>query len=251
MTMHLFATVRSLHVFLACALALAAGLFYGLKPSNLVDGDDPSQGLFPLVEGTTWVYRVETDMSDAAIEDTLTLSVDRQIDFEGQPTWVRRSAEGAEYYLQRNASGIFRVARRTDMDELATKDPKPRYVLKTPLRVGELWDGGSTVPYLIRRPNQVPNDLKQSHQANMTYRVEALNQEVDVPLGQYAGCAHVVGEASVRIFTDPIHGFNDVPLITHEWFCPGVGLVKFSREEKVPGQFMTGGKVTYQLTDLY
>lgn len=230
---------------------LVAGLVFGLRPTEILDSHDPSGDLFPLVEGKTWVYRVETDMSDPAIEDTLTLSVDRKIDFEDKTTWVRRSADGAEYYIQRDDSGIYRVARRTDLEELATKDVKPRYVLKTPLKVGDFWDGGTTVPYLIRRPNQVPNDLKQSHKVSMTYRVEALSQDVDVPLGKYSGCAHLVGEASVRVFTDPVNGFNDVPLISHEWYCPKVGLVKFSREEIVPGQFMTGGKVTYQLTDLY
>lgn len=249
--MKLFALWRSKTMQALLLALLVAGLVFGLRPTEILDSHDPSGGLFPLVEGKTWVYRVETDMSDPAIEDTLTLSVDRKIDFEDKTTWVRRSADGAEYYIQRDDSGIYRVARRTDFEELATKDVKPRYVLKTPLKVGDFWDGGTTVPYLIRRPNQVPNDLKQSHKVSMTYRVEALSQDVDVPLGKYSGCAHLVGEASVRVFTDPVNGFNDVPLISHEWYCPKVGLVKFSREEIVPGQFMTGGKVTYQLTDLY
>ena len=85
----------------------------------------------------------------------------------------------------------------------------------------------------------------------MTFRVEALNEVVEIPFAKYTGCVHVIGEASVRLFTDPINGFNDVPLISHEWYCPKVGLVKFSREELVPGQFMTGGKVTYELIDHY
>jgi hypothetical protein len=237
--------------YVALLALLLCAIIFSFRHVEVSDLDDPSHGLFPLVEGTTWVYRVETEMNDPTIEETLTLSVDRKIDFENKLTWVRRSADGAEYYIQRDESGIYRVARRTDFDELATKDANPRYVLKMPLQVGDFWDGGTTVPYLIRRPNQVPNDLKQSHRANMTYRVVALNEEVVVPVAKYTGCVHLIGEASIRIFTDPINGFNDVPLVTNEWYCPKVGLVKFSREEIVPGQFMTGGKVTYQLTDQY
>ena len=85
----------------------------------------------------------------------------------------------------------------------------------------------------------------------MTFHVEAANEEVEVPLAKYSGCVHVVGQARLHLFTDPINGFSDVPLISHEWYCPRVGLVKFSREEIVPGQFMTGGKVTYSLSEMY
>lgn len=242
--------LRQRPTLMGCLILALVGLGLYLRTLQVQDVEDPSHGLFPLIVGKTWVYEVSTEMNDPAIETRLTLSVDRKIDFEDVTTWVRRSADGAEYYVRRDASGIYRVAHRTDFEELATKDPNRRYILKTPLQIGDSWDGGMTVPYLIRRPNQVPNDLKGSHQAAMTFRVEALNEEVEVPLAKYSGCAHVIGEATVRIFTDPIHGFNDVPLISHEWYCPSVGLVKFSREELVPGHFMTGGKVTYQLSDM-
>lgn len=240
---------RKVQIGVLVLAVLGAGFYLG--QSEALDADDPSHGLFPLTVGKTWVYQVSTEMNDPAIEERLTLSVDRKIDFEDLTTWVRRSADGAEYYVRRDESGIYRVAHRTDLEEQATKDPGRRYILKTPLQVGAFWESGTTVPYLIRRPNQVPNDLKNSHKAIMTFRVEALNEEVEVPFAKYSGCVHVIGEASIRIFTDPINGFNDVPLISHEWYCPKVGLVKFSREETVPGQFMTGGKVTYQLSDMY
>jgi hypothetical protein len=240
---------RKIHMGCVILAAFGAGLY--LSQSEALDADDPSRGLFPLTVGKAWVYQVNTEMTDSAIEKTLTLSVDRKIDFEDVTTWVRRSADGAEYYIRRDQTGIYRVAHRTDLEEHAVKDPSRRYILKTPLQVGDSWDGGITVPYLIRRPNQVPNDLKQSHKAPMTFRVEALNEAVEIPFAKYTGCVHVIGEASVRLFTDPINGFNDVPLISHEWYCPKVGLVKFSREELVPGQFMTGGKVTYELIDHY
>lgn len=242
--------LRSKNTQIALGIAAVALIGLTVTQTDVLDANDPSNGLFPLTVGKTWVYEVDTEMTDPDIEKTLTLSVDRKINFEGETTWVRRSADGAEYYIRRDPSGIYRIANRTDLEEQATKDPKPRYILKTPLQVGDTWDGGLTVPYLIRRPNEFPRDLKHSHKAPMTYRVEALNEEVEVPLGKYTGCAHIVGEAAVRIFTDPINGFNDVPLISHEWYCPKVGLVKFSREEIVPGQFMTGGKVTYLLNDM-
>ena len=241
---------RSKNTQFAIGTIVLVGLGIILTQTEVLDSGDPSNGLFPLSIGTTWVYEVQTEMNDPDIEKTLTLSVDRKISFAGDTAWIRRSADGAEYYIRRDKSGIYRIASRTDLEEQATMDPEPRYILKTPLQVGDTWNGGFTVPYLIRRPNEFPRDLKHSHKALMTYKVEALNQDVEVPYGTYTGCAYVVGEAAVRIFTDPINGFNDVPLISREWYCPKVGLVKFEREEIVPGQFMTGGKVTYLLNDM-
>lgn len=233
-------------------IAILAVIIGGVIYTQVDISDDVTSGadLFPLTVGKTWVYEAETEMTDPEFEKGLTLSVDRKIDFEGKPTWVRRSADGAEYYIQKDATGIYRVASRTDLEEEATLDPRPRYILKTPLQIGSHWDGGLTVPYLIRRLNEFPKDLKHSHKAPMVYRVESLNEEVEVPYGKYSGCALIVGEATVKIFTDPINGFNDVPLVSHEWYCPKVGLVKFDREETVPGQFMTGGKITYLLVDM-
>ena len=248
--MKLIPYLRLHQIKITVAIVVTIGIGLIVSQTEILDSGDPSQGLFPLTVGTTWVYEVQTEMNDPDLEKTLTLSVDRKINFAGDTTWVRRSVDGAEYYIRRDKSGIYRIANRTDLEEQASMDPNPRYILKTPLQVGDSWSGGITVPYLIRRPNEFPRDLKHSHKALMTYKVQALDQEVEVPFGKYTGCAHIIGEASVRIFTDPINGFNDVPLITNEWYCPKVGLVKFEREEIVPGQFMTGGKVTYLLTDM-
>ena len=54
-------------------------------------------------------------------------------------------------------------------------------------------------------------------------------------------CLRVVGQARLNLYTDPVNGFTDVPLISREWYCKGLGLVKLEREEKVPAGFMTGG----------
>lgn len=214
------------------------------------DSDDPSGGLFPLQVGRQWSYQLITDMNDDLLSGKLSITVDRVVDLDGWETWVRRNSSGIEYYLRRDGQGIRRVATRTDLQEQPELDAKPRVVLKTPLRVGESWDA-MTAPYLLRRSNEQPRDLIQTHQAMMTYKVESLNESVEVPAGSYQGCALIKGEAALRLFTDPNSGFTDVPLISREWYCPGVGLAKFEREEIVPpSAFMAGGKISYVLTTM-
>ena len=72
------------------AVVLVAGLAWWAWPHEPAsDSGDPSGGYFPLAVGRQWVYEVETDLNEPDIEQTLTLSVDRQIELDGQPTWVR------------------------------------------------------------------------------------------------------------------------------------------------------------------
>ncbi|HEY1057759.1 MAG TPA: hypothetical protein VGE55_03395 [Limnobacter sp.] len=243
--------------FAALGTVLAAGLGYWTwlhmgPTAGLADRDDPTLGYFPLTVGRSWTYQVETDMTDSDIDPEITLSVDRKVELDGKATWVRRSIQGAEYYIQRDAKSVYRVASRTDVEEQATLDNSPRTILKMPLKPGTQWDGGFTAPFLLRRTSEFPNNLVHSHKALMSFSVVAVNETVEVPYGTFKGCIQVKGEASLRLYTSPVTGFTDVPLITHEWYCPNVGLVKFDREERVAGggAFMTGGKVSYQLTDM-
>jgi hypothetical protein len=58
----------------------------------------------------------------------------------------------------------------------------------------------------------------------------------------------VRGAATLRLFADPVVGWRDMPLVTVEWYCPGVGLVKLVREEPAQSTFLSGGLLTLELT---
>ena len=60
-------------------------------------------------------------------------------------------------------------------------------------------------------------------------------------------CLRVEGQARLNLYTDPVNGFSDVPLISREWYCQNVGLVKFEREERVPSGFIMGGMVSAEV----
>ena len=58
-----------------------------------------------------------------------------------------------------------------------------------------------------------------------------------------------MGQAELTLFTDPVRGFNKVPVTTTEWYCRGVGLVKLERVESLATMFYTGGKVVMELVE--
>lgn len=72
---------------------------------------------------------------------------------------------------------------------------------------------------------------------------------VDSRAGRFEGCVKVKGQASLRLFADPVVGWKDMPLITQEWYCPGVGLVRLVREEPANSTFLTGGTLTMELLE--
>lgn len=196
---------------------------------------------FPLREGEAQTLAITYTMDEPREPEQWTLRVTTPATVEGEAVAVRHHSAGVSYYLQADDLGIRRVATRTDIDNEPTVDAEPQWVLKAPYQVGTEWTT-PTVPYLIQRRNEYPRDLKFTHKAQMTWRIEAVDEVVKLADGsEHKPCLRVVGQARLNLYTDPVNGFTDVPLISREWYCQGEGLVKFEREEKVPNGFMTGG----------
>lgn len=83
----------------------------------------------------------------------------------------------------------------------------------------------------------------------MVYTIDALGETVDTRAGRFTDCLRVRGQASLRLFADPVAGWRDMPLTTTDWYCKGVGLVRLVREEPARSTFLSGGTLTMELTD--
>ncbi|MBS0445737.1 MAG: hypothetical protein JSR59_07290 [Proteobacteria bacterium] len=204
--------------------------------------------LFPLAAGHRWTYRVVTRLGDdAADEEMLTMRTLGSESFGATAAWHRRSDSGIDYWLRADASGIYRVASKSDLDAAPLPDQPVRYVLKTPYAVGTQWQA-TTAPYLLMRSNEFPREIRHSHPAVlMVYQIDATDAAIDTPYGHLAHCLRVRGTASVRLYADPVSGWRDLPLTTVEWYCPTVGLAKVERSEPARSAFLTGGTRTLEL----
>lgn len=204
-------------------------------------GRDMGNEWFPLREGDEQTLAVSYQMDEPREPEAWLMRVDEPAVFQDQPVAIRHHSAGVSYYLKADDQGVRRIATRTDIDSEPTTDAEPMWVLKAPYAVGTEWTT-VTVPYLLQRRNEHPRDLKYTHKAQMTWRIEAVDDSVTLTDGsEHKPCLRVVGQARLNLYTDPVNGFTDVPLISREWYCRGEGLVKLEREEKVPAGFMTGG----------
>ena len=213
--------------------------------------EPPGSSLFPLEEGRRWTYRLSSEWeNDTRERETVVLSnLGRDSALESGSAWHRRSDTGLDYWLRADATGIYRVAAKSDVDAEPKPDPTPRFVLKAPIAVGTSWQT-TTTTYLMRRNSEFPPEIRHAHPSVPVVRtIEALDDRVEVPAGRFEQCVRVKGLALLRLFADPVNGFKDMPLTTLEWYCPGVGLVKVERREPANSTFLTGGTMTMELME--
>ncbi len=214
-------------------------------------GPPVSLSYFPLEAGHRWVYDQTSEWENNTVEhEAVVLStLGEQALSSGGRAWRRRSDSGVDYWLRADDSGIFRVASKTDLDEDPAPDKAPRYVLKMPLTVGTSWQA-STTTYLMRRNADFPPEIRHTHKpVAMTYRIAALGEKVSTRAGSFNDCIRVQGQATLKLFADPVVGFRDMPITTTEWYCKGVGLVKVLRDEPAKSTFLIGGVMTLELTE--
>lgn len=211
--------------------------------------EPPGSSLFPLEEGRRWTYRLSSEWeNDTRERETVVLSnLGRDSALESGSAWHRRSDTGLDYWLRADATGIYRVAAKSDVDAEPKPDPAPRFVLKAPIAVGTSWQT-TTTTYLMRRNSEFPPEIRHAHPSvPVVWTIEALDDRVEVPAGRFEQCVRVKGLALLRLFADPVNGFKDMPLTTLEWYCPGVGLVRVERSEPANTTFLLGGTMKMEL----
>lgn len=205
---------------------------------------------FPLAKGHRWTYELTTEWENHVVEHEQ--RVIETLGRDGLPSgeaWRRRSDSGVDYWLKSDASGIYRVATKSELQEEPEPDKEPRFVLKAPLVVGTHWRANTTA-YLLQRRQEFPREIRHSHPAvPMNYTIEAVGEKLATRAGHFDNCLRIKGVAALRLFADPVVGWKDMLLTTTEWYCAGVGLVKLVREEPAQSTFLTGGTLTMELVD--
>jgi hypothetical protein len=230
------------------AMAWACLMLLGLAGCSAKATTD-SDSYFPLQAGHRWVYDVKTEWENNTVEHEERVIFAQGADtIEGGEAWRRRSESGVDYWLRSDASGVYRVAMKSDVEVEPQLDKAKRYVLRTPLTVGTNWQHNTTT-YLLQRRNEFPREIRHTHpNVPMLYTIEATDEAVQTRAGTFERCLRVKGVSALRLYADAVVGWKDMVLTTREWYCQGVGLVRLVREEPAQSTFLTGGTVTMELT---
>jgi hypothetical protein len=213
-------------------------------------GKTEADDFFPLNTGKSWTYRVTTELGEGIAPkiESLTLDTRGEEQVAGVKAMRRHSDNGVDYWLRSDDTGVYRVASKNALDAAPKADEVPRYVLRKPYAVDTTWQA-STVAYILQRRNELPKEIRYTHKpVMMVYRIEALDQKVDTSAGSFDGCIKVQGEAKIKLYVDAQFAWRDIPLLSAEWYCPKVGLVRMERIEAAPSKFLLGGSMLLDLT---
>ena len=209
--------------------------------------------LFPLAAGKRWTYQIETVYDAPDAKTTVHKLEMRNLGSaelsDGTKAWVRRSSNGHEYWLVTDDNGIQRVAMKSPTKDQAVMDEEPRTVLPQPLKVGSTWTL-PTVPYFLRRRNENPSEFRyvsKYQNLPMVFTVSDMNVKISTPAGNFDNCTRVDGTMEMMLWNDAIFAYKPTPILSREWFCPGVGLVQVEREEPTTAKLFQGGTMRMTL----
>lgn len=208
-----------------------------------------SDDYFPLNQGLRWEYQVTIEHPERLDSKLLVIETLGQMSLKEEGVSIRATSDGTDYYLAQRADGIYRLAKRSLVENEPRLDASPRMVLPLPIAQakGKTWSTISQ-PYLIERVYEGMDVMTADMlQFPMTYSVLSLNETVEVSAGSFSDCILVEGQTDLSLYADARTGNTTIPITTREWYAPGVGLVKLEREEPLNTDVYKGGKITMEL----
>jgi len=172
-------------------------------------------------------------------------------DYENEPVYLRRTSDGTDYFILADDSGIYRVAKRTLIEFDPRYEASEVRVFPNPgdVDLGRVWSA-VTRAYALHSVVTFAVEDPGGKDIEMEYEITSLNASVTVPAGRYDNCVEVTGTAIFPLYADPRLGYQDIFLTQKEWYAPGVGLVKLTREEPLDLEIFKGGSITFELAEL-
>lgn len=208
---------------------------------------------FPLNKGLSWQYHYQRlTASDTEEQGEYTVTNLGTTVVDNQTATIRRTNDGRDYYLLQKPDGIYRLASRTLFETDPVIDDPIRLVLPRPYHdnTERRWSS-TTTAYIIHMVG--PSTISSANAVKdfvMHYQIVSQDETVNVPAGKFEHCLLIEGDATLTMFTDPLIGYQDIPIKTREWYAPGVGLVKLERSETLDTRIFKGGKYLLELTHL-
>lgn len=229
-------------VIAACVL-LTAGLA-GCNPKPAPDA------LYPLDVGLRWTYRVTTTRDHGTNSKGWRYfrNIHRGYFAGEQNVTIRRNDDGIRYWDVQRADGYYRVASRTLADSAPVMDQPAVKILPLPARPGATWREPAHT-FLLERARTFISAHTPANTIVLDYHIESADAAVHVPAGLFSHCVIAVGQTTFHLGASVGVAPSEVPIVQREWYCPGVGLTRLTRDEKLTSneKTITGGHIDVSL----
>lgn len=201
----------------AATAAVAGGLVLLVRASSPASGDDDIERYIPLAYGTTYIYTIAQEGSEARWKSLQVKGPSFVgLDVAGQHGWVLESRDYDEsitpigvpstLYLLRDGDALYFAGTRFGRSFIAESPKRP--VLTLPIQTGQRTEW--------RADDEVPAYFGMSN-ASETLGLETINVLGD----DRQNCIHSRTETLFRDENDAEHTQT-----TEDWVCPGLGTVR-------------------------
>ncbi|RME33202.1 MAG: hypothetical protein D6786_08330 [Gammaproteobacteria bacterium] len=235
---------------IACLALLLAGC--GGKDGN---------GLFPVREGLYREYAYRIKNMDIEIPLRMTVLSLGVRESGGERVAVELVNGQVPRAYRIDDSGVWRLPARFWADEWVSLIEKYRAVselekeigaqthrlLPFPPEQGTTWEDTIVTEVLEVVIAPFRRHFRIEVPVRMRYRIEAVDERVSVPAGNYSGCIRVHGSGSAKYVGDVYIENGHVFVEQDEWYCPGVGLTRAHRLEKTDTDVLKQGTFDLEL----
>ncbi len=231
------ASVRAIWV-----LFLAVAALTGCKLSG--------SNYYPLEAPRWWHYAVSDTVLDENHQNRYLMQNAGLAPGMDNTVYLQAAQTGSADYLRYHGAGVERIASLRPGMHGPQPDAQPRVVLPATLTPGTTWQVRSTISLAESRTFE-PRDRIIPHRltVDLEKKVVTDDAEVVVAAGSFSHCLLVEGQGLATVPTDRGNSTASVAVEVHEWYAPGVGLVKLERRESADSSFLKGGQQRWELLD--
>ena len=226
------------------AVALAAALLGTSLCLTACGPDDHT--IFPTAPGHWWYYRVLTSIRGEPQEQRLFVA-----NLSDHQHSLRQRKQGRwDQLYSIGKRGVTLEAFVDRRNAEAVPHTLGTTVLPGRLETGESWKFTSRLRLVESRTFSAEDRLGRRYlPIAMSAEIAATDEAVEVAAGRFTGCVRVQARGTTMVPADRGNLEVEVSASQTEWYAPGVGLVKLTRQETSSSPFLRNGDYTQELLE--
>ena len=206
---------------------------------NLMGCSKKTETYYPVKEGQTWQYQVSLGSmlgSEGGGKLVITNLALREL--KGKkvtPQKVELAGQTHFVFIAEDDNGIYEFAEQSPGSVEPQIKDSPAYLMKYPIKANNTWEEKTKTSL-----------LKQNLSITLKSTIESTDETVTVPAGTFKSCLKVKGTGAAKKDLG-ILGVANVSVEHHNWYAPGVGMVKTVLKENSNNMMVGSGELTLQL----
>ena len=184
----------------------------------------PRADYFPIHPGYQWEYDISRK-TPIPLEPVLQKSIVLNLKAEtraGVRRYPKRYANGGKHFFTKSATGVWHDGGgENGRVQLIAYPPEP----------GTEWSAPSRL-YLFDLPKKLDGSRKLiGRDLTLDYAIASRDETVEVPAGRFFDCLRIDAVGFLDLPRRLMLGIKIIKVKQTEWYAPGVGLIKKTRQE--------------------